>query len=105
ASTWSGPCDGWPGWRTAAAPILSSRRRDRDLTGRADQGPSRGARAAAAPARREGGPHAEHAVADRVGPPHTLAPHPRAPRRRARHSHRVALRAGPAGAAARDAEE
>src|SRR5947208_2767556 len=72
--------------RPAARP-----RRSRDHARRAHQGSPRRARAAAAPARREGGAHAEYGVADRVRAAHALAPHARPGRRGARCADRRAV--------------
>src|SRR5947208_3412880 len=90
------PADGWRSaylkpWRGSPRPA-GRRRRSRDHARRAHQGPARRARAAAAPARGEGGPHAEHGVADRVGAAHAVAPHAGPDRGGARRADRRALR-------------
>ena len=84
---------GWP----AAWP---GRRHDRAR--RADQGAARRAEPAAAPARREGRPDPEHAVADRVGTTHALAAYPGQARGCAGRVHRLALRGRSQRAAPRE---
>src|SRR2546425_1184834 len=81
------------------------RRSPRDRARRSHPSPPQRARAAATPARREGGADAEHGVADRIGPAHALAQHAAQARRRARRHHRHALRRPAIGQRARLEEQ
>src|SRR5713101_902775 len=71
----------------------------------ADQGAPGGAPAPAAPARREGGADAQHAVPDRVGAPHAVAPYAREAGGRLWRLHRLAVRRDAQRAAAREPQD
>src|SRR6266508_1242576 len=66
--------------------------REHDQSRPPDQGAPDGAPAPAAPARREGRADAQHAVPDRVGAPHAVAPYAREAGGRLRSPHRLAVR-------------